>query len=79
MAEKTLDARSELVLMLCEKIANDTYPSSTMMDLVEEIVTAEERGAYIDVLWQKVRNDTYPSLDLMKRLRDQAEAASSER
>jgi hypothetical protein len=79
MAEKTLDARSELVLMLCEKIANDHYPSNTMMDLVEEMVTAQERGAYIDVLWEKVRTDTYPSLDLIKRLREQAEAASSER
>ena len=77
MADNDFDARSEMVRLLLGKVANDTYPSTTMLDLIEEVVTDDERGEYIQVLWEKVRDDTYPSLALMTRLRDQAVAASA--
>lgn len=77
MADNDFDARGEMVRLLLSKVANDTYPSTTMLDLIEEIVTDEDRIEYIRVLWEKVRDDTYPSLDLMTRLRDQAAAASA--
>jgi hypothetical protein len=77
--DTTTDPRGQLVKLLLGKVRQDTYPSTTMMDLIEEMVTEEDRGAYIAVLWEKVKDDTYPSLDLMTRLRDQAEMASSER
>jgi hypothetical protein len=76
MADNDFDARGEMVRLLLSKVANDTYPSTTMLDLIEEIVTDEDRKEYIRVLWEKVRDDTYPSLALMTRLRDQATAAS---
>jgi len=66
------DARGQLVQLLLGKVEQDTYPSTTMLDLIEEIVTNDNRGDYIRVLWNKVRDDTYPSLALMTRLRDQA-------
>jgi hypothetical protein len=71
------DARAQLVQLLLGKVSEDAYPSTTMLDLIEEIVTADDRGDYIEVLWEKVRDDTYPSLALMTRLRDQAELASA--
>jgi hypothetical protein len=71
------DARAQLVQLLLGKVSEDTYPSTTMLDLIEEIVTADDRGDYIEVLWEKVRDDTYPSLAPMTRLRDQAELASA--
>jgi hypothetical protein len=77
MAETQLDARAEVVELLLGKIADDTYPSTTMLDLVEEMITDEDREAYIRVLWEKVRDDNYPSLALMTRLRDQAYAAAA--
>lgn len=70
------NVRSEMVRLLLSKVASDTYPSTTMLDLIEEIVTDEDRDEYIQVLWEKVRDDTYPSLALMTRLRDQSVAAS---
>ena len=77
MSENDFDARGEMVRLLLTKVANDTYPSTTMLDLIEEIVTDEDRTDYIKVLWGKVRDDTYPSLALMTRLRDQASAAAA--
>jgi hypothetical protein len=71
------DARAQLVQLLLGKVSDDAYPSTTMLDLLEEIVTEEDRMDYIEVLWEKVRDDTYPSLALMTRLRDQAELASA--
>ena len=79
MADNNRDARGQLVQLLLGKVADDTYPSSTMLDLIEEIVTDEDRDDYIAVLWDKVRDDNYPSLDLMTRLRDQAAEASARR
>ena len=77
MSRDELDARSEVVHLLLDKVAEDNYPSTTMLDLIEEMVGEGERAAYISVLWDKVRDDTYPSLALMTRLRDQAALASA--
>jgi hypothetical protein len=79
MADNDFDARAEMVQLLLSKVANDTYPSTTMLDLIEEVVTDEDRLDYIQVLWEKIRDDTYPSLALMTRLRDQAVEASAGR
>jgi hypothetical protein len=77
MANNERDARGQLVQLLLGKVADDAYPSTTMLDLIEEMVTDEDRDDYIAVLWDKVRDDTYPSLALMTRLRDQAAEASA--
>jgi hypothetical protein len=66
--QETHDSRADLLDILLEKIAADTYPSSTMMDLVEELLQPDEVPAYAAVLMQKIRADTYPSTSLMKRL-----------
>ena len=77
MAHDKPNAQGQLVQLLLGKVAEDAYPSTTMLDLIEEIVTEEDRGDYISVLWDKVRDDTYPSLALMTRLRDQAALRSA--
>lgn len=79
MAQEGQDPRAQLVQLLLGKVSQDAYPSTTMLDLVEELVRPEDRGDYIGVLWEKVRDDTYPSLALMTRLRDQAATATAER
>lgn len=64
------DPHRELVSMLLEKIQQDPYPSSTMMDFVEELLEPDEIAAYSTVLLDKIRADNFPSLDMMARLRD---------
>jgi hypothetical protein len=62
------DARAELVATLLDKVKNDQYPSTTMLDLIEELLTEEEMPAYVVFLQDKLRSDQYPSIPLLKRL-----------
>lgn len=68
--QQQFDGRHELVTVLLEKVQADPYPSATMMDLIEEIITPEEVPAYANVLLDKIREDVFPSLDLMIRVRN---------
>ena len=69
MAEEQTDIRRELLGVLLRKVEQDHYPSTTMMDLIEELVTPEERPAYARILLEKLQGDEFPSLDLMHRVR----------
>lgn len=66
------DVRSQihdaLYSSLIDKIRNDTYPSTTMMNAVEEGMNEDQLADYADALLEKVHNDQFPSIDLMRRL-----------
>ena len=64
------DARAELVRSLMEKVIEDRYPSTTMMDTIEELLTPEEVPTYIVALQDKLRDETYPSIPMINRLRN---------
>jgi hypothetical protein len=63
-------ARGALMQALLEKVQDDPYPSSTMLDMVEELLTEQEIPAYVLLLQDKIRQDRFPSISLMKRLKD---------
>jgi hypothetical protein len=63
-----LTVREEVLDVLLEKIRNDRYPSSTMMDDVEQILTPWRRQDYAEVLLDKVRENRYPSRSMIQRL-----------
>jgi hypothetical protein len=62
------DVRARLLDLLLEKVAEDTYPSNTMLDLIEELLHPRDVPAYAAVLMHKVRRDTYPSVSMLQRL-----------
>jgi hypothetical protein len=62
------DARAELVATLLEKVGNERYPSTTMLDLIEKLLTPEEQPAYIVFLQDRLRDEQYPSMPLLRRL-----------
>jgi len=64
------DARAELVATLLDKVKSDTYPSTTMLDWIEELLTPEELPAYVVFLQERIRNEQYPSIPLLNRLKD---------
>ena len=66
----TGEVHDELFTTLLRKIERDTYPSTTVMDLIEELADEEQRAQYCRVLLEKVQQDEYPSLDLIRRVRD---------
>ena len=66
MAEPTL--RDRFVDLLIEHVANDRYPSGTMMDQIERAMTAEHHDRYVQLLLKHVADDRYPSPDLIRRI-----------
>ncbi len=68
MAMERDTARAVLLDALLEKVRNDTYPSNTMLDLIEELLTPAEQPSYIVFLQEYIRRDQYPSIPMIKRL-----------
>jgi hypothetical protein len=60
--------REALIDALMEKVREDPYPSSTMLDIVEGLLRPEEVRPYAEVLLDKVRNDRFPSISMIQRL-----------
>lgn len=62
------DVRARLLDLLLAKVAADTFPSATMMDLVEELLQPDDVPAYAAVLMEKIYDDVFPSIPLMQRV-----------
>ena len=65
---RQLTVREQVLDMLLEKVESDRYPSSTMLDDIERILTPWRREDYAEVLLDKVRQDRYPSRSMVERL-----------
>ena len=66
--QDTLDIRDAVLDLLLEKVDNDRYPSPTMLDDIERILTPWRRDDYAEVLLAKVREDRFPSHAMIERL-----------
>lgn len=66
------EARQRLLQVLLEKVERDTYPSTTMLDLIEELLEPERVGDYAEILIEKINRDQFPSLALMARVKSLA-------
>jgi hypothetical protein len=64
--------RQALLDELIKLIENDTYPSTTFMDMVEELLTPDDVERYTEVLLDKVRDEQYPSVSMLARIRNLA-------
>jgi hypothetical protein len=67
-AAEQYDARRELLGFLLDRVQGDRYPSVAMMDLIEELMSPDERPVYAQVLMEKIRRERWPSLSLIRRL-----------
>ncbi|MGY1601818.1 hypothetical protein [Geodermatophilus sp. SYSU D00815] len=65
--ERTLTVREQVLDLLLEKVENDRYPSSAMLDDIERLLTPWRRQDYADILMDKIRKDRYPSRHLIER------------
>ena len=68
MAEREYDVRVELLRQLMQKVHEDPYPSSTMLDQIEELLTPNEVPAYARVLLAKVEDENFPSVSMIQRI-----------
>ena len=72
MAESQYDVRSELLKYLLSKVEEDPYPSVTMLNLIEELLTPDDVPTYARLLLGKVSADQFPSVSMIARIRDLA-------
>lgn len=62
------DVRSSLLEALMDKVQGDTYPSATMLDMVESLLTPDEVATYAEALLSRIRADRFPSVSLIQRV-----------
>ena len=65
---RQLTVREQVLDLLLEKVESDRYPSSSMLDDIERLLTPWRREDYAQVLLDKVRQDRYPSRSMLERL-----------
>jgi hypothetical protein len=64
---RRLMVREQVLDLLLEKVAKDRYPSSAMLDDIEQLLTPWRREDYAEVLMDKIRSDRFPSRSLIQR------------
>jgi hypothetical protein len=62
------EAQVALARLLMDKIRTDKYPSSTQMNLLEQMIPRALASEYFDVLLEKVAADQWPSVSLLARM-----------
>jgi hypothetical protein len=60
--------RDALTRILIEKISRDTYPSVTLMDMVEAELDERQLQRYVETLLDKIEDDRFPSIDMIRRV-----------
>jgi hypothetical protein len=68
MAESRYDVRAELLSYLMGKVEDDPYPSTTMMNTIEELLTPDEVPDYARLLMSKMADDKFPSVSMIDRI-----------
>jgi len=64
VADNDNDVNAWLLQVLLKKLVADPYPSTTMMDTIEEILTPEATPAYVRLLLERIERDEFPSIDI---------------
>jgi hypothetical protein len=61
-------ARDRFLALLIARVADDQFPSVTMMNEIERSLTPRMRDAYIQTLLHKLAQDRFPSPSMLKRV-----------
>ena len=56
-SEESIDIRRELVELLLSKVDGDRYPSVTQMNMLEDLISPDERPIYARILMDKIQRD----------------------
>ena len=63
-----VESRAVLAGVLLKRVREDRYPSSTEMDLIEQIIPPQLLPRYVEVLLDKIAQDHRPSISMIHRL-----------
>jgi hypothetical protein len=62
-----MESRAVLAGVLLKRIRDERYPSSTEMDLVEQVIPPQLMSRYVEVLLDKIAQDDRPSISMLHR------------
>jgi hypothetical protein len=62
------EARNAIARLLLEKVRQDKYPSTTQMEIIEQMMPEYLLRDYLNVLLEKVMTDSSPSIPMLRRL-----------
>jgi hypothetical protein len=62
------DVQTALAKVLLERVRQDNYPSTTQMDLLEEVIPPALVRDYVNVLLEKTLTSRFPSIPVLRRL-----------
>jgi hypothetical protein len=62
------DVQTALAKVLLERIRQDNYPSTTQMDLLEEVIPPDLLRDYVNVLLEKTLTSRWPSISVLRRI-----------
>ena len=62
------DLHDQILEVLMDKVREDSFPSTTMLDMVEGLLRPDDVETYTSALIEKISGDTYPSIDHLRRL-----------
>lgn len=68
MADHDDEVRRVILEELWRRVERDTYPSATMLDRIELLMTRDDVPAYVEMLMRRIRSAEYPSIDLVNRV-----------
>jgi hypothetical protein len=66
---KQIESRAVLAGILLKRVREDRYPSSTQMDLIEQVIPPQLLPRYVEALLEKVAQENRPSISMLHRLR----------
>jgi len=62
------EVQTALAQVLLAKVRQDNYPSTTEMDMLEEIIPPDLVRDYVNVLLEKTLASRWPSISILRRL-----------
>jgi hypothetical protein len=62
------EVQTALAQVLLDKVRQDNYPSTTQMDMLEEILPPDLVRDYVNILLEKTLTARFPSIPLLQRL-----------
>ncbi|HET9858363.1 MAG TPA: hypothetical protein VFQ19_01175 [Nocardioidaceae bacterium] len=68
-SDNQFDTRRALLGLLLQTVDDDLYPSTTMLDMIEQMLTPDEVPFYTRLLLRKISADRFPSMPMIARVK----------
>jgi hypothetical protein len=74
-----IESRAVFVSILMDKVRADRYPSTSQMEIIEQVIPPQLLPDYLDILLEKIADDRWPSLPMLRRIQRVASSIPTQR